>query len=316
MDFRIWIISRFNAQDRRFLLYGVARTRFQRSIFNLTYRCSRLLITLKDQLNENKCTLGLHARMQPFLREEEKLLRRKLEEISRSNPLLKFNKSILRSSVKILQRTWNYHTLNPSTSPTIFAYLFIFISYGKLANRSSSQESKKPCFRKERLFRRNNWPRIIYPWASNRAIKLQIMLFVRIAITDGDAATNSCLTRACITRGQRTNLPTSDGSLCNDVACRLGAKSTSIKTNVNSHGRTRNDSHRGRYVKLHVPVPTYVSYYRNRRTVMRIHNAEFRLTLGLRFEQETQGNICHRYFLPFELVRRISRAKLSDFSTE
>lgn len=66
VDFRIWIISRFNAQDRRFLLYGVAPTLFQRSIFNLTYRCSRLLITLKDQLNENKWTLGLHARMQRF----------------------------------------------------------------------------------------------------------------------------------------------------------------------------------------------------------------------------------------------------------
>lgn len=66
VDFRIWIISRFNAQDRRFLLYAVPQTRFQRSIFNLTYRCSRLLITLKDQLNENKCTLGLHARMQRF----------------------------------------------------------------------------------------------------------------------------------------------------------------------------------------------------------------------------------------------------------
>lgn len=144
-----------------------------------------------------------------FLSEEKKLLRRKLEEISRSNPLLKFNKSIHRSSVKILQRTWNYHTLYPSTSPTIFAYLFIFISQGKLANKSRSQESKKPCFKKKRLFRRNNWPRIIYPWASNRAIKLQIMLFVRIAITDASgAATNFCLTRACITRArERIYLP-------------------------------------------------------------------------------------------------------------
>lgn len=75
------------------------------------------------------------------------------------------------------------------------------------------------------------------------------------------------------------------GVVCNKV----GAKSTSIKTNVNSHGGTRNDSHRGRYVKL---ARTYIRFVLdwNRRTVMRIHNAEFGLTLWTMLSYTEHGN--------------------------
>ena len=101
----------------------------------------------------------------------------------------------------------------------------------------------------------------------------------------------SSLTRLVHHTREGMNLPAGGfPSLCNNVGRRLGTKSTSIKTNVNSHGRARNDSRHGRYVKLYVPVPTYVSYDWNRRTVMRIHNAEFGLTPGLRFGQGTRGN--------------------------
>lgn len=50
------------------------------------------------------------------------------------------------------------------------------------------------------------------------------------------------------------------GVVCN----KAGAKSTSIKTNVNSHGGTRNDWHRGRYVKLHVSTGLHLHTFRTR----------------------------------------------------
>lgn len=82
---------------------------FRGSIFNLTYSRSRLLITLKAQLNENKCTAAPDTTPRGRKAAEEESSRK----ILRSNPLLKLNSSVRHGSIKILHPTSGHHPLSP-----------------------------------------------------------------------------------------------------------------------------------------------------------------------------------------------------------
>ena len=117
--------------------------RGQRSIFNLTYSCNVLLITLKDQLNENKCTLAGFGRNVPRSVGERRNRETegKLAEVAQSSSLLKFRKNI------ILCPTWriSFELLRIELNPPILR--FEVIVYFKQNRRSFNVPSSSSRFR-------------------------------------------------------------------------------------------------------------------------------------------------------------------------